>query len=193
MCRFEGGGEHRGLLSGRTNFPAFSWKYKRKARTYQLCHLDETWTGCFYMARQPLVGKGLLIIEASRSHSDTPHSVELLWTSDQPDAGTSTWQNATLTTDRYPCSWRDSNPQSQKESSRRPMPIEHDTSRKKCRSIITLPRYTFICLLVIWPVCYWLMLYHRGPLIFQKSGSHLKILGARKVSRTTVCRGTHKC
>jgi hypothetical protein len=24
-----------------------------------------------------------LIIEASRSHSDTPHSVELLWTSDQ--------------------------------------------------------------------------------------------------------------
>jgi hypothetical protein len=29
-------------------------------------------------------------IEASRSHSDTPHSVESLWTSDQPDAETST-------------------------------------------------------------------------------------------------------
>ena len=26
---------------------------------------------------------------ASRSHSDTPHSVGLLWTSDQPDAETS--------------------------------------------------------------------------------------------------------
>jgi hypothetical protein len=25
------------------------------------------------MAQQPLVGQGLLIIEASRSHSDTPH------------------------------------------------------------------------------------------------------------------------
>jgi len=25
-------------------------------------------------------------------HSDTPHSVGLLWTSDQPDAETSTWQ-----------------------------------------------------------------------------------------------------
>ena len=25
-------------------------------------------------------------------HSDTPHSVGLLWTSDQPDAGTSTLQ-----------------------------------------------------------------------------------------------------
>ena len=42
-----------------------------------------------YIALQPLVGEGLLIIEASRSHSDTPHSVGLLWTSDQPDAETS--------------------------------------------------------------------------------------------------------
>jgi hypothetical protein len=32
------------------------------------------------------VGQGLLMIEASRSHSDTPHSVGLLWTRDQPDA-----------------------------------------------------------------------------------------------------------
>jgi hypothetical protein len=42
------------------------------------------------MAQQPLGGLGLLIIEASRSHSDTPHSVGLLWTSDQPVAETST-------------------------------------------------------------------------------------------------------
>ena len=42
------------------------------------------------MAQQPLLGQGLLIIEASRSHSDTPHSVGLLWTSDQPDKETST-------------------------------------------------------------------------------------------------------
>jgi hypothetical protein len=40
----------------------------------------------------PLEGQGLLIIQASRSHSDTPHSVGLLWTSDKPDAATSTWQ-----------------------------------------------------------------------------------------------------
>jgi len=46
-----------------------------------------------------IVGLGLLIIEASWSHSDTPHSVGLFWTSDQPDAETSTWQHATLTTD----------------------------------------------------------------------------------------------
>jgi hypothetical protein len=37
-------------------------------------------------AKQPLVGQGLVIIKASRPHSDTPHSVGLIWTSDQPDA-----------------------------------------------------------------------------------------------------------
>jgi hypothetical protein len=42
------------------------------------------------MAQQPLLGQGLLIIEASGSNSDTLHSVGLPWTSDQPDAQTST-------------------------------------------------------------------------------------------------------
>jgi hypothetical protein len=42
------------------------------------------------MAEQPLLGQGLLIIEVSRLHSETPQSVGLLWTSDQPDAQTST-------------------------------------------------------------------------------------------------------
>jgi hypothetical protein len=44
----------------------------------------------FPMARQPDTGLGLLIIEVPRSHSDTPQSVRLLRTSDQPDAETST-------------------------------------------------------------------------------------------------------
>ena len=43
-----------------------------------------------FLARQPLVGQGLLITEVSRSHSDTPHSVEVLWMFDQTDAQTST-------------------------------------------------------------------------------------------------------
>jgi hypothetical protein len=42
------------------------------------------------MAQQASVGQGLLITEVSRSHSDTPQSVGLPWTSDQPDAMTST-------------------------------------------------------------------------------------------------------
>jgi hypothetical protein len=54
----------------------------------------------FFVAQQPLVGQGLLIIEASRSHSDTPRSVGRLWTSDQPDGGTSTWQHTMLTRHR---------------------------------------------------------------------------------------------
>ena len=38
---------------------------------------------CLFLARQPPVGHGLLIHKVSRSHSDTPQSVGLLWTSDQ--------------------------------------------------------------------------------------------------------------
>jgi len=45
----------------------------------------------FTMSQQPPVGRGTLIVQASRSHSDTPHSVGLLLTSDQPDAETFTW------------------------------------------------------------------------------------------------------
>jgi len=38
------------------------------------------------MARQLLVDQGLLVVEASRSHSDTPNSVVVLWTSNLPVA-----------------------------------------------------------------------------------------------------------
>jgi len=53
------------------------------------------------MAQQPSVGQGLLIIEDSWSQSDTPHLLGFLWTSDQPDAETSIWQNTTLTRDKW--------------------------------------------------------------------------------------------
>jgi len=72
------------------------------------------------MVRQPLVGQGLFIIEASRSYSDTPHSVGLLGIRDPSVAETSTWRHITLTRERHPCPWRDSNPQSQQASWRRP-------------------------------------------------------------------------
>ena len=42
------------------------------------------------MAGQPLVCHSIHIVEASRSHTDTPYSVGLLWRGDQPDAETST-------------------------------------------------------------------------------------------------------
>jgi len=74
------------------------------------------------MAQQLLLGQGILNIEAPRSHSDTPHSVGLLWTSDQSVAETSTWQHTTLTPDKYSRPRWDSNPQSQQASGRTPTP-----------------------------------------------------------------------
>ena len=48
------------------------------------------------MVQLALVGK-VLISEVSYSHSDTPHLVGFLWTSDQFVSETSTWQQTTLT------------------------------------------------------------------------------------------------
>jgi hypothetical protein len=57
----------------------------------------------FTIVQQPPVVQGILIIEESRLHSETPQLVGILWTSNQPVAETSTWQHTTLTTDRRPC------------------------------------------------------------------------------------------
>ena len=70
----------------------------------------------------PPVDQGLLSIEASRSHSGTSHSVGLLCSCDQPDAEASTWHHTTPTRDRHLYSRRDSSPQSQQASGRRPTP-----------------------------------------------------------------------
>jgi hypothetical protein len=47
-------------------------------------------------------GSTALLCDVHLSHSDTPHSVGLLWMSDQPVAKTSTCQYTTLKTDRHP-------------------------------------------------------------------------------------------
>jgi hypothetical protein len=59
-----------------------------------------------YRASVPVQGYTLLVL--------------YLWTSDQPVAETSTCQNTTLTTDRHPCPWWNSNQHSQQERGRRP-------------------------------------------------------------------------
>jgi len=74
------------------------------------------------MAQQTLVGQGLLIIEALQSHSDTLHSVGLLWARDQPDTHTSTWQHTTLQSERHPYPRWDSKPKSQQARGSRPTP-----------------------------------------------------------------------
>jgi len=76
----------------------------------------------FRTAQQPLLGQDLLITEASRSHSDTSHSVGLLWTSDRPVAETSARQHTTVRRERHPCTRQDSNQQSQQMNGSRPTP-----------------------------------------------------------------------
>jgi len=54
-------------------------------KRHGMCELTHGMAGEQHaMCESALVGQGLLIMEASLSHSDTPHSVGLLWTRDQP-------------------------------------------------------------------------------------------------------------
>ena len=59
--------------------------------------------GFFYRSTAP-VGLVLLIVEVSRSQSDTPHSVGFPCTSDRPDAETSTCLHTLKTHRRHTCS-----------------------------------------------------------------------------------------
>ena len=90
------------------------------------------------MARNPLEGQGLLIIDAPRSHylyPDTLHSVGLLWTSDQPDTENSISQHNTLKS-QIPCSRRDSNPQSQQASGRFTDAFDRAANTISCLKVI---------------------------------------------------------
>jgi hypothetical protein len=55
--------------------------------------------GDFFHGCVAPVGLGLLIVEVSRSHSETPHSIGLFWTGDWNVAERSTWQHTKLTKD----------------------------------------------------------------------------------------------
>jgi hypothetical protein len=72
--------------------------YKRKAHLPKFQNLLFFSYGC-----STLVGLFLLIVEVSRSHSDTPHLMGLLRTRDRPIAETSTWQDVALARETHPC------------------------------------------------------------------------------------------
>jgi hypothetical protein len=102
-----------------------SFQYYNNSFSLALCRapLCVTHTISSYpLAQQPTVGHGVLIIDASRSHSDSPQSAGILWTSVRPFAETCSWQHTTITRDKHPCFRQDSNPQSQHASGRRPKP-----------------------------------------------------------------------
>jgi hypothetical protein len=81
---------------GRSSFPRYTYSSRAQCKEWCL-----TLIGWFFvlMSPQPPVGLNLLH-EVPRSHSHTPHSVGLLWTSDRPFTETSTWQHTTITRDR---------------------------------------------------------------------------------------------
>ena len=102
----------------------------------------------FPMAQQPVVGQGLLIIEASLPHSDTTHSVGILWTSDRPVAETSTWQHTTRTRDKHPCPRQDYNTQCQQPSGCRPTPNTAQPTRSVIKHILQMNLLRRIMLMV---------------------------------------------
>jgi len=78
---------------------------------------------CFW-SDSPPVGHGLLIHEVFYiTHNDAPQSVGFLWTSDQPDAETSTWQHSQQTNFHAPGGIR-----------------THDLSRRAAADIRLRPR-----------------------------------------------------
>jgi len=62
----------------------------------------------FFRGSTALLGPGLLVVEFSSLHSDTPHSVGLMWSGDRPVTGHCTWQHTKLTRDKHPWPRRDS-------------------------------------------------------------------------------------
>jgi len=83
------------------------------------------------MAAQRLVILGPLLLEFSRSHSDTPQLVGLLWMSDQPDAETYISQHVTQDTDIHapPGGIRTRNPSKTVASDPRLRPRVHRDGR----------------------------------------------------------------
>jgi len=62
--------------------------------------------------KSPPLGQGLLLTLHDHTH-DTPHKVELLWASDQPNARTSPWQHTSQNTairTRSPSNWAAADP-----------------------------------------------------------------------------------
>jgi hypothetical protein len=88
-----------------------SFRFYRTSSKRTLPTLEILCITCF-IPRQPLMGLGLLIVHFSRSHSDTPQSVGLLWTSYGSETDNSYNKKHTHTRDRRPCPRRGLNPQS---------------------------------------------------------------------------------
>ena len=88
----------------------------------------------------PPVGQGLIIIGDLWSHSDTPHSVGLLWTSDQSDAQTSdNTQQSQQKTTHVPGDIRTCNPSKRADAEPRFRPLGQWDRQKSFSEIKSQP------------------------------------------------------
>ena len=94
---------HRPLDKITENFAPNCNCRKNKQCLFSLHAYVSTWITFISTAQQTLMGKDLLIIEASLSRSGTPQSVGLLLARDQPISENSTCQLTALTTDTPKC------------------------------------------------------------------------------------------
>jgi len=109
------------------------WPIKRMFfNVKETCNLSHRRSPPPLVVQRPLVCQGLPMVEASRSHLDTPHSVGLPWMSDRPFAGTFSRQHTTLIRDRHSCTRRDSNPNPKKRA----------TDNQHCRPRVPWIRHT---------------------------------------------------
>jgi len=104
-----------------------------------------------YIGSTVLMSQGPIIVEVPHTHSDTSKSVESLWTSDRPVAGTTTWQHTSLTRQRHSFPRWDSNPKSRQANGLRSMPWNsrplESVSRQSCQinvEVTTLLHYTLM-------------------------------------------------
>jgi hypothetical protein len=131
----------------------------------------------------PYWGQDVLIVEASRLHSDIPHSVGILWTSDRPITETFIWQNTTLKRER-----ETSMPQARFEAAipARQLPQTHALERA-ARGIGFQRRSSGIALVSInlGATCGWVVNAMRRRLYPQERGQVPIFIGVRVGLRAT--------
>ena len=83
------------IVTSLYNTNIYDPKTNEKLREINLQNLNQNYTQLPPppWCNGPPVGQGLLIVEDSRSHTDTHQAIGLLWTSDQPNADTCTRQH----------------------------------------------------------------------------------------------------
>ena len=106
---------------GNRNYFCFSRSCRQRGRIHTRCNtaivINTLYCAFFLLPQQSLVHQGLLIIEASKRHSDASRSLGLLWTSDQREH-----RDLYLHNTQHSHETKDLKPQFQKASGRRPTP-----------------------------------------------------------------------